>query len=64
LVLFTRTALRVWPVKEYRRRFVAASPLVLRLALYWAMGEVLGAFDALFPSRDNLPAGPKNADRS
>ena len=65
LVLFTRTAARVWRVKEHRRRFVAAAPLVLLLAWCWAIGEVLGGFDALSPSRNKyLQAGPKNAHRS
>jgi hypothetical protein len=65
LVLFTRTAARAWRVKEHRRRFVAASPLVLLLAWCWAIGEIVGGFDALSPSRNKyLQAGPGNAHRS
>ena len=64
LVLLRRAAGRVWSRKEYRRRFVAASPLILRLASCWAMGEVLGAFDALASSRDKNPqAEARNAHR-
>ena len=58
LVLFGRTAARVWRVKEHRRRFVAASPLVCLLAWCWAIGEILGGFDALTGS-----VGPTNAHR-
>jgi len=57
LVLFTRIARRVWRVKEYRQRFVAASPLVLLLAWCWALGEIVGGFDALSPPRRKLPPG-------
>jgi len=44
-------------VKEYRQRFVAASPLVLLLAWCWALGEIVGGFDALSPPRRKLPPG-------
>jgi hypothetical protein len=63
-LLFARTAAKVWRVKGHRRRFVDASPLVFLLAWCWAIGEILGGFDALTASRDkHLPLGPTNAHR-
>ena len=63
LVLFGRTAARVWRVKQHRRRFVAASPLVFLLAWCWAIGEILGGFNALAARQKHLPPGLKNAHR-
>jgi glycosyltransferase involved in cell wall biosynthesis len=58
LVLFQRIARRVWKSGAYRKRFISASPLILRLTAQWSLGELLGAFDALNSSRE------KNANRS
>ena len=58
LVLFERIARRVRKSSAYRKRFIASSPLVLRLTAQWSLGELLGAFDALNSSRE------KNANRS
>lgn len=58
LVLFQRIARRAWKSSGDRKRFISASPLVLRLTAQWSLGELLGAFDALNSSRE------KNANRS
>ena len=58
LVLFQRIARRAWKSSAYRKRFISASPLILRLTAQWSLGELLGAFDALNSSRE------KNANRS
>lgn len=58
MVLFQRIARRAWHSSEYRRRFISASPMILRLTTQWSLGELLGAFDALNSSRG------KNANRS
>lgn len=58
LVLFTRIAKRVWKFKEYRERFIAAWPLVLKLTGKWSLGELFGALEALLSSRE------RNADRN
>jgi glycosyltransferase involved in cell wall biosynthesis len=63
-ILFARTAGRVWRVKEHRRRFLAASPLVFLLAWCWAIGEIIGGFDALTASRDKHLQLGSNAHRS
>ena len=57
LVLFQRIARRAWKSTAYHKRFIAASPLILRLTSQWSLGELLGAFDALNSSRG------KNANR-
>ena len=57
-VLFERIARRVRKSGAYRKRFISASPLVLRLTAQWSLGELLGAFDALNSSRK------RNANRS
>jgi glycosyltransferase involved in cell wall biosynthesis len=58
LVLFQRIARRAWASSAYRKRFISASPLILRLTAQWSLGELFGAFDAL-----NSSLG-KNANRS
>ena len=58
LVLFTRIAKRVWKFKEYRERFISASPLVLKLTGQWSLGELFGALEALFSSPE------RNANRN
>ena len=57
LVLFQRIARRAWKSGADQKRFILASPLILRLTAQWSLGELLGAFDALNSSRE------KNANR-
>src|SRR5204863_7458633 len=47
LVLFQRIARRALKSSAYRKRFISASPLILRLTAQCARGELLGALDAL-----------------
>jgi glycosyltransferase involved in cell wall biosynthesis len=58
LVLFQRIARRAWKSGADQKRFISASPLILRLTAQWSLGELLGAFDALNSSHE------KNANRS
>ncbi len=58
LVLLARIGRRVWQSSAYRRRFISASPLILRFTARWSLGEFLGAFDALNSPRE------KNANRN
>lgn len=45
-VLALRVRSRVWHVPFYRKRFLAALPLLIVIAACWAAGEAAGAMEA------------------